>query len=636
MKRSPQEIAFRLRQEAANLWLAFGSAPPAPDPSPLPFPRPEAFLPELRNSPYENSLIAVAEGVLQRRFPLLGTTLHTQREIRWRRDYGSGKETGLDYFRRIPYLDPERAGDHKVVWELNRHQHLVALAQAHLLTGRSDFLDDLWIQLESWLDQNPFCRGMNWTSALEVAFRALSWLWIEHLVGSQMPKPLRRRWLAMLFQHGRYLEYNLSVYFAPNTHLQGEAVALHALGLLFQKNSASIRWRQTGSTLLEQIIQTHVRPDGGHFEQSSYYHVYATDMFLFHAQLQQVSPSYLARLRKMVGYLWALASPGNIPFLGDDDGGRFFSPYGPRREFSRATLTACAQFFHDTPWNGDPSAFNELAVWWLGKRESIPAKPAVSMLFPDTGVAVLCEADVHVVADTRGFGFGGAGHSHAHALHFTLRRGGVDVLIDPGTYTYVADPVLRNNFRGTAAHNTVRVDRLDQATPAGPFRWNNLPETELLHWSEQPWRLHAVCRYRGVAHHREMVWSGGVLFVLDRLEGQGSHQLEQFWHPAGDIQQHSPAILELPAKVFLCLPLPQDRDTSSLHIEDGGDFGWYSSAPGSREGRPVIRVDLHSSLPCKIAAAFVFGPGIEPAPLTVNVAPDGVRLECGGRHADFV
>ena len=49
------------------------------------------------------------------------------------------------------------------------------------------------------------------------------------------------------------------------------------------------------------------------------------------------------------------------------------------------------------------------------------------------------------------------------------------MLIDPGTYTYVADRRWRDWFRGSAAHNTLRIDGLDQASPAGPFRWDGRP-----------------------------------------------------------------------------------------------------------------------------------------------------------------
>ena len=59
------------------------------------------------------------------------------------------------------------------------------------------------------------------------------------------------------------------------------------------------------------------------------------------------------------------------------------------------------------------------------------------------------------------------GHSHADTLSLVLRQGQEQILIDPGTYTYVADPLWRDRFRGTAAHNTVRIDGLDQGIPSG-------------------------------------------------------------------------------------------------------------------------------------------------------------------------
>ena len=120
----------------------------------------------------------LAEEILRHRFPILGLTVDTGPTIDWRRDYVHEVSTGTPYFRRSPYLDFSRVGDHKVVWELNRHQHLTLLAQAFLLTGRREYVDEAFRQVESWLDSNPFLRGINWASALEVAFRALSWAWL--------------------------------------------------------------------------------------------------------------------------------------------------------------------------------------------------------------------------------------------------------------------------------------------------------------------------------------------------------------------------------------------------------------------------------------------------------------------------
>jgi len=63
-----------------------------------------------------------------------------------------------------------------------------------------------------------------------------------------------------------------------------------------------------------------------------------------------------------------------------------------------------------------------------------------------------------------------------------LRKDAEQILIDPGTYTYVADPVWRDRFRGTAAHNTIRIDERDQARPSGPFAWKAPPEVKVTRW----------------------------------------------------------------------------------------------------------------------------------------------------------
>ena len=578
-------------------------------------------MPRLRGTTFARQIQEIAERSLARRVTLLGYELDLDREIRWSQDYVHHRETAPIYFRRIPFLDFSRIGDHKVVWELNRHQHLVAITQAGLLCDRPEFLDDVFAQLESWLDQNPVCRGINWTSALEVAFRALSWIWIQHLAGDRMPQNLKSRWLLALYHHGCYLEHNLSIYFSPNTHLQGEALALHALGLLFGVE----RWRARGGSLMRQMIADHVHPDGGHFEQSSYYHLYATDMFLFHAVLEPPDQKYADSLRRMTRYLWALAGSGEMRMFGDDDGGRLFHPFGDRGRFARATLAACHAFLGDTPCHGEAADLDEIAVWWLGNRAQTGTRaPFSSASFPDTGMVTMVEAGVEIIAAVRAFGPGSAGHSHAHSLHFTLRHAGEDVLLDPGTYTYVSDPVWRDRFRGTAAHNTLRIDGLDQADPAGPFRWLNAPAGEILNIQERPWRLHARCRYRDVCHDRQMIFSDGALWIIDRVSGAGRHRIEQFWHPAGPVARLDSGHVQLPSKMRLVA-----EKGRAVEIEEGGDYGWWSPVPGVKETRPIIRVVVESELPCLIATAFDLRSCTEP--LTV----EGEWLTLGDRRVRF-
>ncbi len=607
--RSLPEISFRFKQEAGNLSLYLNPPRKSPEVSPLPLPDPRIVAARLRGSAYAAQLIGIAEKILAGTIPLLGYELECSGEIHWRRDSIHGRETPPVYFRRIPYLDFSRSGDHKIIWELNRHQHLVALAQASLLSGRGEFADAAFAQLASWLDQNPVCRGINWTSALEVAFRALSWIWIHRLSGHRMPPELASRWQLSLFHHGCYLERNLSVYFSPNTHLQGEALALHALGLLFGVE----RWRKNGSSLMREMIRDHVHSDGGHFEQSSYYHVYATDMFLFHAVLEDPGAEYREKLKLMARYLWALAGSGSLPFFGDDDGGRLFHPFGERKQFARATLAACAAFLGDTPSCGAPEDLDEIAVWWLGDRTVTRDRAVrVSECFRSTGTVVLAEDNFELIASVRAFGRGSAGHSHAHSLHFTLRHRGENVLLDPGTYTYVSDPSWRQRFRRTAAHNTIRIDGLDQADPAGPFRWLNLPAAEILDWSAQPWGLHAFCEARGIRHERRISFSGGAIWVVDDVSGNGRHRIEQFWHVAGAVERLPDGSILLPGGL-------------RMHVSGGQvismEEGWHSPVPGLKLAHPVLCITVEAELPCRLAAVFdsratTAGLRIEPGRLT--------------------
>src|ERR1700730_10893588 len=116
--------------------------------APLPDPRDAARC--VAGTAFAGEAVKLAEQIKAHKFPLLGGTVETGDEIRWRRDYRSGRETGTGYFRLIPYLDAARAGDHKNIWELNRHQHLVLLAQVSLITGEERWFDEIVRELESW------------------------------------------------------------------------------------------------------------------------------------------------------------------------------------------------------------------------------------------------------------------------------------------------------------------------------------------------------------------------------------------------------------------------------------------------------------------------------------------------------
>ncbi|HEY6391492.1 MAG TPA: alginate lyase family protein [Bryobacteraceae bacterium] len=585
----------RLKQELKNVY-AFASPPKFQfDPKfapKLPLPPAPEIIAALRGSEFERGVIVLAERIRRHHFPILGLTIDTGPQVPWRRDHVSGIETGLSYFRRISYLDARRAGDHKIIWELNRHQHLVILAQAYLFTGDDTNLAEIRAQLESWFTANPFHRGINWASALEVAFRALSWIWVYHLVGDKLPAELRANWLRQLYWHAWHIENNLSFYFSPNTHLLGEAVALHALGLFFSGLPKAARWEQLGAKVTREQMERQIQADGSHFEQSTYYHVYALDMFLFHAILAKPDTPYMDKLERMAEYLHSLLGPARtVAFIGDDDGGRFFHPYGRRDRFGRASMATASVVLDRPDWPFDAADMQTQAAWWLGanvlQRKSGEGKRA-SRLFSDAGVAVMTAGANHALVDAGPFGPWGAGHSHADTLSIVVRSGDQEILIDPGTFTYVGEEKWRNWFRGTRAHNTVVVDGWDQAIAAGPFRWATCPEVTIQSWKTNADRdlLEAECSYAGFTHRRRVEFQKpDVLLITDEIDGPpGEHDVEQLWH-----------LGSLEARTRLVLP-----DDAEL-ID-----GWRSDTFGEKHPAPVVRVRRRCTLPVRLEAKVVF------------------------------
>jgi hypothetical protein len=436
---------------------------------------------------------------------------------------------------------------------------------------------------------------------------------VYHLIGAGWDAAFRRRFLLSLYRHGCHLAGNLSIYFSPNTHLLGEAVALHALGVLFPAFPHAAQWTSLGASLVREQMRAQVRDDGSHFEQSTYYQIYAVDFFLLHDVLAPQPEQFRRKLGAMAEYLRALHTPAlTIPFLGDDDGGRLFHPYGPRNRFGAATLAACAVRLGrpDLRLPGDPSGPE--AAWWLPD----PAAPAMrsdgaasSRLFRKAGIAVLSAGDSRIVVDAGPFGAGNAGHSHSDTLSVVAFGAGRELLIDPGTYSYT-DRVWRDRFRGSAAHNTVRLDSRDQAVPAGPFSWRDPPEVEILAWEpgERSDSLDAACRYGGFRHCRRFRFhKPDRLWILDELEGPpGQHDVEQFWHLGLAATESAPGAFLLGDAATLWLP-----PGTPAALSEGGETGWRSSASGERHPMPVLRVHVRSSLPLRLGIVLDWRPASE-------------------------
>src|SRR5450432_1475856 len=505
------------------------------------------------------SIVLEADKICRHRFRLLGyDDLDYGPQIDWHLDVAHGKRAPIKPWFKINFLDSNEVGDHKVIWELNRHQHLVTLAKAWLITRDERYTSELKTQWYSWQQANPYPIGINWASSLEVAFRSLSWLWALSLLSDSpaLDAKFRSDMIRALALNGRYIERYLSTYFSPNTHLLGEAVALVFIGTLCPEIPSAARWQRKGLEIVLAEAERQVRPDGVYFEQSLYYHVYALDFFLHTRALAAcngiaVPENFDAILGRMLEVVRVLARNGTPEGFGDDDGGRVFNPRRNRAEHMNDPLALGAALLGSDSLS-QAATITEEAIWLCGERgadmrlaessapDTVPQLLS-SAAFTDGGLYVIAsggKSPAQMFIDAGPQGHGSSGHGHADALSVRLWTKDRRWLVDPGSYVYVSAGDERSQFRGTGAHNTLRVDGLDQAAPGNAFSWASLPDVSVEKWvggSIFSFFSGSHTGYRRLSDpviHRRMIFSlhGVYWLVRDIAEGAGTHDLEIFWH----------------------------------------------------------------------------------------------------------
>ncbi len=671
------ELAVRARQEAWK-WLERSGAAVGPEAgrrrrrpkaAPVIEPLPGRFFdgassaatPALlagRLPDAHDRVVAAAERICRRRFDLLGYRgLSFGDPVDWRLDPVSGRRAPVCHWSRIDPLDADQVGDVKVIWELNRHQWLVRLGQAYRLTGEERYAQTFAAYVGEWLRANPPGTGINWASSLEVALRLISWCWTLLLFreSSVLSAGLLTDLLSGVAAHASRVERYLSHYFSPNTHLTGEALGLFYAGVVCAGTPRAARWRDLGGRILARQIERQVLPDGVHFERSTCYQRYTTEIYLHFLILAgrngvAIPPTMGEQVQSTVDFLLAVRRPdGSIPQIGDADGGHLL-PLADREPGDlRGVFSTAAALFGRADFAWAAGGASPETLWLLGPAglqtlDRLPPAPPASdpsRLFAQGGYAVMRsgwgpEAH-HLIFDAGPLGCPvSAGHGHADLLAIQCCATGVPYVTDPGTYCYTTDPESRNFFRGTAAHSTVMVDGLSQAVPAGPFAWQARPRARLRRWLSTEAYDFADADHDGyrrlpdpVVHRRRVLFVKPRYWVLvDDVDGEGCRRVEirfQFAplrltvDPRLWARAHGRDGRDLLIRPFATVPLGAD-----LHEGESAPIqGWFSPDYGRRQPAPVLVYSAVTRLPVRVVTLLLPVAGPSPPPAVSALAGEG-------------
>ena len=561
-------------------------------------------------------------------FHIFGRKFKYTDDIDWHRDIFSDKRFPKTFSKTINIRkDPDLSA--KVVWELNRLQFLTQIAIEYKKSRNPDDLNRFVSIIQSWIRDNPYLNGINWYSNIEVNLRLITWFLCWEILdadnlmieNNDFDGFVKKDWLPTIYQHCVYSYNNPSKFSSSNNHLIAEYAGLFIASVKWNFSS-SAKWIDYCQKGLEKEILRQHSKNGVNKEEAAEYIQFITDFFLLAYIVGEnsgysFSKMYKEQLKEIFRYVFdILDSKGNFPKYGDEDDGKcFILNFDSNFNNFKSLLTSGTILFKDGILKSKSNGYDLKNAILFGIKGQTIFKSVEdivvntrSAFYPDEGHFLMKnhkenrEIFVHFDAAPLGF-LSIAAHGHADALSFTLNVDGQPVFIDPGTYTYHTEPEWRDYFVGTLSHNTIRINKENQATIAGSTLWLNHYKCSVIYTEQSDEKdivkaFHNGYKKLGITHKREMVFDKilNELLITDWIESRKNDdyfiEIPFHIHPSFEVTDNFDFRFDLTNRQGTMVNLTMDERLKTKHIkgqEKPEILGWYSKSFLQKEpGNTII------------------------------------------------
>lgn len=573
----------------------------------------------------ENYIIEYANKILCNEMNILGE-IYKFNELKWRFDIKANIESNLVYWTKINYRDKSVVGNIKNVWELNRLQHLLVLAIAYRKTLDNRYLDKYIENVLSWIEQNPYGFGVNWTCSLECSLRNITLIYSYYLLIDYITEEqIRFKIEQLIALNGQYIFKHLSLYSSANNHLLGELLGLYFTSMTLDEPLCKTWGKKAYNMFCCEIIKQNYN-DGVNREQAIYYHAYIADYLTIFIKLNEldnihIDKRYYYILEKMIDFLDDILDCNeNAPNIGDMDGGYCIKIDDMNQmKYYKSIITTGAFILKKRYSNMESKIDNRSMLllandyMYLNEKHFNCYLAKSDKIYSDGGYCILRDNSSQIIFDFGHIGYLSiAAHGHSDCLNLLLNKNGKPFLIDCGTYSYDYDEEKRYYFKSSQAHNVVTFNDHDQATYGGSFIWLKKPKAKLIYYDFGEPKSVIIAEHDGyknlkISHIRTIYHKKNeYLLIIDSIDSKNKVNAKWFFH------------LNKECQVNVCDGLIYVRNGDeeiSIYsvIIDGENIlnenlkqctGWESYNIG--EIHQAITLTLEKNIQNKLIGAFIF------------------------------
>ena len=470
--------------------------------------------------PFRKSSIEITQKDIKRKYMMKKMCpsidqdlLNNYKLINWHKDFFSSYKWPKDKFFQDIEIPPNKGVDIKVPWELSRFQFIGELLKISEYSAAEIFI----LFVVDWITANPFKKGVNWRSAMDVSLRAINWIMALYIFEKEIYNKydFQRLISNSIRDHGNYIFDNLdyvSKEIPTCNHYLSDLAGLLFISAYFPDFHESDKWLIFS---IQQIIiesEKLILDDGMCYEASTGYHKLITEIFLncacviekiplirrrkllnykikkdislpkiysvkqtpinFENAEQVLSNSFYNKLQKMVYFSLAMKKPNGFIFqLGDNDSSRMLRLMP---KFHSESIVHDNLFGLFGNMTGDKNLINS-DKFFCEESKILSSGISIKSLkkqiiynksfkyFPSAGICILSNVNAWIGVSCGSSGrYNRGGHGHNDKNSFELNVNSLDYIIDGGSPFYTSNFAERNRYRSTKSHSTLLIENEEQ------------------------------------------------------------------------------------------------------------------------------------------------------------------------------